>query len=194
MTRALVIGLGNVLMGDDAFGPSVVEAMHSAFDFPPGVTVLDGGTPGLNLMPLMMDYDVLIVVDTVKSKGAPGEMRLYRKADLSPAARSPRQGPHEPGLDEVLTALDLAGRGPSEVLLIGVIPESVATGTGMSDPLRAAIPRAIHEVVSELSRFHLAPEPKSNPSESSAWWSRGASFQLAMPAFKPACLSNHSNH
>jgi hydrogenase maturation protease len=170
--RALVIGLGNVLMGDDAFGPSVVEALHSAFDFPPGVTVLDGGTPGLNLMPLMMDYDVLIVIDTVKSKGAPGEMRLYRKADLSPAARSPRQGPHEPGLDEVLTALDLAGRGPAEVLLIGVIPESVATGTGMSDPLRAAIPLAIREVESELRRHHLAPALKPDADDSCPWWCR----------------------
>jgi hydrogenase maturation protease len=168
--RALVIGLGNVLMGDDAFGPSAVEAMHSAFDFPPGVTVLDGGTPGLNLMPLMMDYDVLIVVDTVKSKGAPGEMRLYRKADLSPAARSPRQGPHEPGLDEVLTALDLAGRAPSEVLLVGVIPESVATGTGMSPALRAAIPAAIREIQSELWRFNLAPNPKPDPETAAPWW------------------------
>jgi hydrogenase maturation protease len=192
--RALVIGLGNVLMGDDAFGPSVVEAMHSAFDFPPGVTVLDGGTPGLNLMPLMMDYDILIVVDTVKTKGNPGEMRLYRKADLSPAARSPRQGPHEPGLDEVLTALDLAGRGPSEVLLIGVIPESVATGTGMSAPLSAAIPLAIREVQSELSRYNLAPLSKPQPAASAPWWSRGAGVQRAMPAFKPACRSNHSSH
>jgi hydrogenase maturation protease len=170
MTRVLVIGLGNVLMGDDAFGPSVVEALHSAFDFPPGVTVLDGGTPGLNLMPLMMDYDVLIVVDTVKSKGSAGEMRLYRKADLSPSARSPRQGPHEPGLDEVLTALDLAGRGPSEVLLIGVIPESVATGTGMRPALRAAIPLAIHEIQAELRRFNLAPVPKPEAHSATPWW------------------------
>jgi len=170
MTRALVIGLGNVLMGDDAFGPSVVEALDAGFDFPPGVTVLDGGTPGLNLMPLMMDYDVLIVVDTVKSKGHPGEIRLYRKADLSPAARSPRQGPHEPGLDEVLTALDLAGRGPSEVLLVGVIPESVETGTGMSEPLRAAIPAAIGVVQAELWRYNLAPSSKSAAVHSAPWW------------------------
>jgi len=86
--RALVIGLGNVLMGDDAFGPSVVESLETAYEFPPGVTVLDGGTPGLNLMPLMMDYEALIVVDTVKAKGRVGEMRLYRKEDLSPKAES----------------------------------------------------------------------------------------------------------
>jgi len=170
MSRVLIIGLGNVLMGDDAFGPSVVEALNAAFQFPPGVTVLDGGTPGLNLMPLMMDYEVLIVIDTVKSKGGAGEIRLYRKADLSPAARSPRQGPHEPGLDEVLTALDLAGRGPAEVLLVGVIPESVETGTGMSGPLRAAIPAAIRVVQTELARFNLAPRPKPAAETPSPWW------------------------
>jgi hydrogenase maturation protease len=169
MNGVLVLGLGNVLMGDDAFGPSVVEAFEAGFDLPPGVTVLDGGTPGLNLMPLMMDYEVLIVIDTVKAQGEPGEMRFYRKDELSSAARSPRQGPHEPGLDEVLTCLDLAGRGPREVLLIGVIPQSVSTGTGMTGPLRAAIPAALEAITTELARLALAPVAKA-AARPAPWW------------------------
>jgi hydrogenase maturation protease len=171
MKRVLVLGLGNVLMGDDAFGPTAVVALQAGFDFAPGVTVLDGGTPGLNLVPLMLDYDALIVIDTVKAKGHPGEIRRYSKADLSPAARSPRQGPHEPGLDEVLTALDLAGRGPSEVLLIGVIPDSVATGTGMSAPLRATVPAVVHQVQAELGRLGHPVVSKASAAPP-PWWSR----------------------
>ena len=170
MKRVLVLGLGNVLMGDDAFGPSLVQALEAAFDFPPEMTVLDGGTPGLNLMPLMMDYEVLIVIDTVKAEGEPGEIRLYRKADLSGAARSPRQGPHEPALDEVLTALDLAGRGPAEVLLVGVIPQSLETGTGMSGALRFAIPAAIAAVEAEIRRLGIALNRKEGPAPPAPWW------------------------
>src|SRR5579883_1476928 len=146
MTRVLILGLGNVLMGDDAFGPTLIEELEAGFEFPQGVTLLDGGTPGLNLMAHLIGYDVILVVDTVKAKGLPGEMRLYRRSDLARAARSPRQGPHEPGLDEVLTALDLAGRSPTDVLLAGVIPESVETGTAMTAALRGAIPAAIQVI------------------------------------------------
>jgi hydrogenase maturation protease len=170
MKRILILGLGNVLMGDDAFGPTVIEEMEARFEFPPEVTLLDGGTPGLNLMAHMMGYDVIIVIDTVKARGTAGEMRLYRRADLARAGRSPRQGPHEPGLDEVLTALDLAGRLPEQVLLVGVIPESVETGTRMTEPLRAAIPQAVYVVNSELDRYGLAPSAKPAAAAAAPWW------------------------
>lgn len=132
----------------------------------------------------MIDYEVLVVIDTVKSKGRPRELRLYRKADLSPAARSPRQGPHEPGLDEVLTALDLAGRGPAEVLLIGVIPESVETGTGMSVPLHAAIPAVIQSVEDELRRFGIALRRRTDAEVAKPWWS-GVRLWVRLQACPP---------
>jgi len=170
----LVLGLGNVLMGDDAFGPTVIEALRDGFDFPERVTLLDGGTPGLNLMAELIGADVVIVIDTVKAKGIPGEMRLYRRADLSRSTRSPRTSPHEPGLDEVLTALDLAGRAPSEVLLIGVIPKSVSTGDPMSEILRVAVPVAVWAVMAELERCGAAATVKLNATATAPWWERAA--------------------
>ena len=50
-----VLGLGNVLMGDDALGPWVVHHLVSTYDFPPEVAVVDVGTPGLDLVP----YEIL---------------------------------------------------------------------------------------------------------------------------------------
>lgn len=170
----LVLGLGNVLMGDDAFGPFVIETLRAGFDFGPRVSLLDGGTPGLNLIAELLDADVLIVVDTVKAKGNPGAMRLYHRGDLSSGTCSPRTSPHEPGLDEVLTALDLAGRSPSEVLLVGVIPESVDTGTGMSQTLRSAVPSAVQAVVSALERCGAPAIRKIAPATPALWWERPA--------------------
>jgi hydrogenase maturation protease len=152
-----VLGLGNVLMGDDGFGPCVIEALTENCDFAPGVTVLDGGTPGLNLLPFVIDTSVLIVIDTVKAKGEPGELRFYEKADLCRPHSGVRHGPHEPGIAEVLGTLELAGRGPSEVVLIGAIPKSTSAGIGLSPPLRAAVPRAADAVVARLRDF--APGP-----------------------------------
>jgi hydrogenase maturation protease len=166
----LVLGLGNVLMGDDAFGPSVIAALEAGYEFPPAVDLMDGGTPGLNLAPVLMDRGALIVVDTVKGEGRPGELRFYRKPDLFRRPAGPRYGPHEPALADLLAGLDLAGCGPEEVYLVGAIPEVVGGGVRLSEPLRAAIPGAVHAVVEELERLGMAPEARPRPARAGGWW------------------------
>ncbi len=165
-----VLGLGNVLMGDDALGPWVVHHLASRWELPAGVEAVDVGTPGLDLTPYLAGARTVIVVDTVKSGGAPGEVRLYRKAELLAHPPQPRVSPHDPGLVECLLALDFAGIGPPEVLLVGVIPDRVGKGTGLSAALAAAVPRAAGAVVEELTRLGLAPAARPAPSDAPPWW------------------------
>jgi hydrogenase maturation protease len=167
---ALVLGLGNVLMGDDAFGPSVIAALQAEYAFPPAVDVMDGGTPGLNLAPVLMDRGAVIVVDTVKGEGRPGELRYYRKPDLLRRPPAPRYGPHEPALADLLAGLDLAGCGPEEVYLVGAIPGEISGGIRLSEPLRQAIPGAVRAVVEELGRLGLRLEARARPACAAAWW------------------------
>lgn len=88
-----VLGLGNVLLGDDAFGPTVVELLRARYEFAaePPVTLLDVGTPGLTLPAHLAGHDAVILVDSVADAGAAGEVRLYRRADLDrlPPKRTP---------------------------------------------------------------------------------------------------------
>ena len=77
-----VIGLGNVLMGDDGFGHTLSTSSTGAYEFPPNVALIDAGTPGLDLTPFLMHATKLIVVDTVRSDGPPGSIRLYRRDDI----------------------------------------------------------------------------------------------------------------
>jgi len=85
-----VIGLGNVLMGDDALGPWVIHHLSANYELPDDVQLLDAGTPGLDLTPYLSGVPVVILVDTVRSDGAPGELRLYRKESLLKLAPQPR--------------------------------------------------------------------------------------------------------
>jgi hydrogenase maturation protease len=78
----LVLGLGNVLMGDDGFGPAVVRAFDAAFETGPDVDVIDIGTPGLDLMPWLADAERIVIVDTIKSTLVPGSIRVYDKNAL----------------------------------------------------------------------------------------------------------------
>ena len=168
--RVGVIGLGNVLMGDDAFGPWVVQTLLAERDFPEGVAVEDLGTPGLDLTPWVTDLEALVLVDTVRSDAAPGTIRLYRRDELLKHAPQPRLSPHDPGLKEALLFAEFAGRGPREVLLVGAVPATTAMGVGLSPALHAAVPLAAAEVLRELARLECPTTPRSAPRPPDVWW------------------------
>lgn len=177
-----VIGLGNVLMADDAFGPYVIHALSSAYEFPPDVSLIDVGTPGLDLTPYLMHARKLIVVDTVRSDGPSGSIRLYRKDDILRHAPLPRLGPHDPGLKETLLALDFDGTGPDEVLLIGVIPERTIASPGLSPRVRAAVGQAALEVLLELARLGATVHSRPDPVVGVPWWERPATDGIPAPS------------
>jgi hydrogenase maturation protease len=78
--RIAVIGIGNVLTGDDAVGPHVVRVVEARYALPADVQVIDAGTPGYDLTAFLVGLDAAILVDAVKAKAAPGELRVYEKA------------------------------------------------------------------------------------------------------------------
>jgi hydrogenase maturation protease len=172
MESIRVLGLGNVLMGDDAFGPTVVKVLEARYEFDTGVSVQDIGTPGLNLLPYVSGIDALIVVDTVRADGKPGEIRLYRGPEILKHPPGPRLSPHDPGLKEALLSAEFSGSGPKEVLLVGAIPETVESGIGLSDAVSDAVPQAVDEVIAELRRLGTAPVPVEQHAEPDIWWER----------------------
>ena len=169
-----VIGLGNVLLGDDAFGPTVIALLRAGWDFPGDVDLIDGGTPGLHLVASVHGRDALVLIDAVAGSGAPGELRLYRREDLARLPILSRVSPHDPAVLEALAIADLAGRGPRTVLVVGAVPASLAMDTNLSAPLRAACPAAAALVVDELARLGLAPRARRDGAPPDAWWLRHA--------------------
>lgn len=167
-----VIGLGNVLMADDAFGPYVIHELITRFEFPENVSLVDVGTPGLDLTPYLMHASKLIVVDTVRSEGPAGSIRLYRRDDILRHAPQPRLGPHDPGLKETLLALDFDGSGPDEVLLVGVIPERTVAAPGLTRQVRAAVDQAALEVLLELARLGVTVRGRPDAVAAPPWWEK----------------------
>lgn len=167
-----VLGLGNVLMTDDGFGPWVVEHLKAHFEFPASVEVVDLGTPGLDLVPYLADADTVVVIDTVKSTGAPGELRRYRLDQILANPPQPRLSPHDPGLKDTLLTLTLAGRAPREVIVVGAIPARVAMGNALTPVLQAAVAPAARIVVDELVALGIEPSPKDEAGPVGPWWTR----------------------
>jgi hydrogenase maturation protease len=168
--RVGVYGLGNVLMGDDALGPYAIEVFRATYDLPPEVTVADLGTPGLDLAPYVAGYDALVFVDTVRAKGEPGDVRAYRLHEILAHPPAPRLSPHDPGVKESLLLASVMGEGPSEVFLIGVIPEQISTGTGLSRPVWQAVPAVLAAIVAELRRLGIAVSVRDQLLVPHIWW------------------------
>ena len=164
-----VLGLGNVLMGDDAFGPWVIEDLLTRWEFPEGVSVVDVGTPGLDLTPYLADAEAVFLVDTVKADGPPGTLKVYSRGQLLARGPQPRVSPHDPGLAEALFSLDFAGCAPREVTLVGVVPEKVEKGVRLSPAVRAAVPAASEEVAARLGWLRLRPRRLTGRT-TAPWW------------------------
>lgn len=168
--RTVVIGIGNVLTGDDAFGPTVVKTLEAVWDLPPWVEALDAGTPGMDLVALASGATRVIVVDTVLSDGPPGTLRVYDHEQLLAKPLTPRVNPHAPGLIESLFTLDLSGDGPADVLLVGVVPGPTDVGVGMSDDVEAAVGPVIEVIVEALRDWGTPPRRPSEPRVPDLWW------------------------
>lgn len=170
--RIAVIGIGNVLAGDDAVGPHVVRVLEARYELPDGVQVIDAGTPGYDLTAFLVGQDAVVLVDAVKARGAAGEVRAYDKAALLEKKPILAMSPHEPGVREALLHADFMGVMPPVVRLVGVVPGETGTGIGLSAAVRAAVPAAVEAVARELAALSVSLRERTPPVEPDLWWER----------------------
>jgi hydrogenase maturation protease len=172
LPRISILGIGNVLTGDDGVGSTVVRTLEAEYALPEDVELLDAGTPGLDLTAYITGRAAVIFVDAVKAQGAPGELRCYDKAALLRKAPVLAMSPHEPGLREALMNAEFIGGAPPVATLVGVIPTATAFGIGLSAPVRAAVPAAVDRVLEELRALGVEPVRRVPPRTPDLWWEK----------------------
>ncbi|HEU5358942.1 MAG TPA: HyaD/HybD family hydrogenase maturation endopeptidase [Gemmatimonadales bacterium] len=150
----VVIGLGNPLMGDDGLGIVVARQLLSRTDLPDGVQVVDGGTWGLNLLPVIEDAERVLLVDAIDMAEAPGTLIRLSREHL-PRYLATKISPHQVDLRDVLALAELRGTLPEDTTAIGLQPQIVALGTALS-PLIAG---RMEELVSAVLDHLRAREP-----------------------------------
>ncbi len=171
--RVAIIGIGNVLTGDDAVGPTVVRVVEARYALPEGVQVIDAGTPGYDLTAFLVGLDAALLVDSVRARdAAPGELRVYDRAELVSKRPVLAVSPHEPGVREALLNADFIGVTPPVVRLVGVVPAATESGIGLSPAVQAAIPAAVARVAEELRALGVAVAERVPPREPERWWER----------------------
>jgi hydrogenase maturation protease len=165
-----ILGVGNVLCTDDGLGPYAVATLDALYEFPDSVELIDAGTPGLDFTPYLAEARMVIVLDTIRGDESPGSIRLLRDDEIVAKPPPPRMSPHQPGLREALMATELTETSPDEILLMGVVPESMDQGTRLSDAVRASVPSLVEMVIEELERIGVDVTRRDPPREPDVWW------------------------
>jgi hydrogenase maturation protease len=156
----LVLGLGNLLCGDDGAGVAAVELLRQTYEAPPGVSVLDGGTLGLSLLPYVEDASDAILVDAIRADAPPGAAVRLEGSDVPLAARE-RLSVHQVGVADLLGGAHLVGRLPDRLLLLGVVPETLELRFGRSASVEAALPDLVERIVTEAEAWGYRFVPKA---------------------------------
>lgn len=149
-----VLGIGNPLMGDDGVGITLLEQLMR-LDLGEDVELVDGGTIGLSLLPMVLDARSLLVLDAVAGPAAGTVIQL--SGDQLPRLLRTKLSPHQVGLLDVLASARLLGQEPSRIAVIGVVPAYVDMRVGLSPEVEAAVPRAL-ELAQHVLRQWREPE------------------------------------
>ena len=112
--RALVLGLGNPLMGDDGAGIAALERLQESWVLPASVAAVDGGTWGMNLLHLIEEADQVLLLDAIHAGQPPGSL-VTMERDQLPRLFAIKLSPHQIDLREVLAVADLRDTLPAEL-------------------------------------------------------------------------------
>ena len=154
----LLLGLGNVLCQDDGAGVAALYRLRRAYALPPGVLPVDGGTLGLDLLPLVERAARVLLIDAIGADEPPGTLVRLAGSAVAPAVRE-RLSPHQVGVADLLGGAALLDRYPGEVVIVGVVPASIGFGLGCTPAVEASLDALVEAAAAELAAMGFAPTP-----------------------------------
>lgn len=150
--RTVVIGLGNPLMADDGLGLAALALLQADWRVPPGVDLIDGGTWGMNLLPLIEDAARVLLLDAIHAGAAPGTLHRLDRARI-PKYLATKVSPHQVDLADVLALAELRGSLPSDTVAIGLEPERVEMSNELSEVVRCRLDEVTDAAVAQLAAW-----------------------------------------
>jgi hydrogenase maturation protease len=149
--KTLVLGLGNILMGDEGIGVRSVEYMQER-SLPGHAELLDGGTGGFHLLSLFQEYKRFVIIDATMGTGPTGEIHVLKPRFASEFPRSLTS--HDIGLRDLMQSAELIGELPHIFLVTINIGEYHTVKMEISKELEAVLPR-VHETVLHLLKMDI---------------------------------------
>lgn len=146
--RIVIMGVGNLLLGDEGIGVHAVRALE-ARAWPPHVSLLDGGTGGFHLLSVFGDCDVLVLIDATLDGRPPGTVSVIepRYASDFPKALSA----HDIGLKDLVDSAAILGMLPRVVLVTISVADLQPMQMTLSPAVEASVPAVIDTVTHHVA-------------------------------------------
>jgi hydrogenase maturation protease len=152
----LILGLGNVLMTDEAVGAAVLKALEPVAGSDPDIALMDGGTLSFTLAGPIGDAARLVVVDAARMGQPPGSVRVLEDAAMDAQLSKHANNVHEVSLADLFDIARLTDSLPPRRALVGIEPDRVDWGSELTPAVAAAVPKAVAEIEALLARWRAA--------------------------------------
>jgi len=157
--KIAIIGLGNLLLSDEGIGVHIISELQREYDFPEEISIIDGGTLGLDLLPIIEGKEKIIFIDAADLKKEPGWAAIIEDEKL-PSFLAPKLSLHHVGLGDILFASTFQGNKPAKVVLLGIQPEKIDVGISLSATLAQKMPEFIELIIKKLREWNIETQKK----------------------------------
>ncbi len=148
-----VVGLGNLLLGDEGFGVHFIRYLKTFHSLPPSVELIDGGCLGLRILDLFREKEALIVIDILLAKSPPGTIKTLSWEEIKNLGTAKLASGHQVGIKEALALAELIGIKPKYFKAFGVVPAHLGVGTELSPALKERLPVLAEMVLAEIKNL-----------------------------------------
>jgi len=154
-SNSLVLGFGDVLLGDDGAGVRLLERLQSELG-PQVATFVDGGTLSFSLLLYMLGTESLLVIDAADLHAASGSIGLFEGTTMDRFLASDRRRTlHEVGLIDLLDMARLQDCLPARRALLCIQPSHIDCTENLSPPVLQALPAGIRVARALLRRWNI---------------------------------------
>ena len=161
--KILLLGIGNLLFGDEGIGVHFINYIGQKYHFEgePHIDLIDGGTLAQRLIPIIVEYDHVIVIDTINAPGVQAGEVYFFDFDVIPDAVDWQGSAHEVEMLQTLNMMDLAGDRPP-TMIMGIVPTVIeATEFSLSEGVAAAVPLMEKTLLNHLKTLGIDAVKKS---------------------------------
>lgn len=150
--RKSVLGLGNILNRDEGLGVHALRRMQKEFGEMTDVDWIDGGTLGLDLLPIVERSGCLLVLDAV-NRGEKGGSLIDMTGAEIPLFSRIRMSVHQISFQEVLGLARIRDRFPDRIHLLGIQPVDLSSGLELSPKVKVALPALIRRALEIITAW-----------------------------------------
>ncbi len=152
--NTLILGLGNLLLGDEGIGVHAVKYLQQGCSDLHGVTFMDGGTLSFTLAGYIEQSERLIIIDAAQLHDSPGTVAVFENEDMDRfISGNANKSVHEVNVTDILSLAHLTGCLPRRRALIGIQPRTIDWSETLSEPVAQALPKLCKTVRGMVNRW-----------------------------------------